>query len=63
MVEYASVYIDDLNIIGMKLDINESHNHLKTELEIKDFGKCKIFLSLQLEHLPTCILVHQSTYV
>jgi hypothetical protein len=33
------------------------------EFEMKDLSKTKFFLGLQLEHLPTCILVHQSTYV
>jgi hypothetical protein len=54
-----SVYIDDLNIIGTKLDINEAHNHLKTEFEMNDFSKTKFFLGLQLEHIPTGILVYQ----
>jgi hypothetical protein len=57
------VYVDDLNIIGTKLDINEAHDHLKTEFEIKDLGKTKFCLGLQLEHLPTDILVHQLDYV
>jgi hypothetical protein len=30
---------------------------------MKDLGKIKFCLCLQLEHLPTDILVHQSTYV
>jgi hypothetical protein len=30
---------------------------------MKDLGKTKFYLGLQLEHLPTGILVHQSTYV
>jgi hypothetical protein len=57
------VYIDDLNIIGTKLDVNEARDHLKTEFEMKDLGKTKFYLGLQLEHLPTGILVHQSAYV
>jgi hypothetical protein len=57
-----SVYIDDLNIIGNKLDIDEARHHLTTEFEMKDFGKTKFCLGIQLEHLPSGILVHQSTY-
>src|SRR6266508_2761965 len=30
---------------------------------IKDLGQTKVFLGLQLEHLPTGILIHQSTYI
>jgi hypothetical protein len=58
-----SVYVDDLNIIGTELDINESRDHLKTEFEMKDLGKTKFCLGLQLEHIPMGILVHQSAYV
>jgi hypothetical protein len=58
-----SVYVDDLNIIGTELDINEAHDHLKTEFEMKHLGKTKICLGLQLEHLPTGILVNQSAYI
>jgi hypothetical protein len=57
------VYVDDLNIIDTELDINEACNHLKMEFEMKDLGKTKFYLVLQLEHLPTDILVHQSAYV
>ena len=57
-----SVYVDDLNIIGTTPDIEEARNHLKTEFEIKDLGQTKFCLGLQLEHLPTGILIHQSAY-
>jgi len=57
------VYVDDLNIIGNPQDINEARNHLKTEFEMKDLGQTKFCLGLQLEHLPTGILVHQSAYI
>jgi hypothetical protein len=55
-----SVYVDNLNIIGTQLDIDEAHNHLKMGFEMKYLGKTKFCLHLQLEHLPTGILVHQS---
>ena len=58
-----SVYVDDLNIIGHKQDIDEACKHLKTEFELKDLGKTKFCLGLQLEHLSTGIFVHQSAYV
>jgi hypothetical protein len=58
-----SVYVDDLNIIGTELDINEVRDHLKMEFEMKDLDKTKFYLGLQLEHLPTCILIYQSAYV
>ena len=58
-----SVYVDDLNIIGNTQDIDEARKHLKTEFEMKDLGKTKFCLGLQIEHLHSGILVHQSVYV
>jgi hypothetical protein len=57
------VYVNDLNIIDTEFDINEAHNHLKMEFEMKDLNKTQFCLRLQLEHLPTNILLHQSAYV
>jgi hypothetical protein len=57
-----SVYIDDLNIIGHAKDIDEAHNHQKKEFKMKDLDKTKFCLSLQIEHLQTSILIHQSAY-
>jgi hypothetical protein len=58
-----SLYIDDLNSIGHAKDIDEAHNHLKKEFEMKDLDKTKIYLDLQIEHLHTSILVHQLAYI
>jgi hypothetical protein len=58
-----SVYVDDLNIIGNQQDIDEARNNLKTEFKVKDLGKTKFCLGLQLEHLPTRIFVYQSSYI
>jgi hypothetical protein len=57
-----SIYVDDLNIIENKLDIDKVRHHLTMEFEMKDLGKTKFCLGLQLENLPSGILVHQSTY-
>jgi hypothetical protein len=57
------MYVDDLNIIGNPKDIEEARKHLKTEFEMKDLGKTKYCLGLQLEHRPSGILVHQSAYI
>jgi hypothetical protein len=54
--------VDDLNIIGHIKDIDEARNHLKMEFEMKNLSKAKFYLGLQLEHLHTGILIHQSAY-
>jgi hypothetical protein len=46
------IYVNDLNIIGHTKDIDEAHNLLKTEFEMKDI------LVHMLEHLHMDILVH-----
>jgi hypothetical protein len=53
----------DLNIIGHTKDIDEARNHLKTEFEMKNLGRTKFCLGLQLEHVHTGILIHHSAFV
>ena len=58
-----AVYVDDLNIIGTPEEISVTVNYLKKEFEMKNLGKTKFYLGLQIEHLENGILVHQSTYI
>lgn len=57
-----AVYVDDLNLIGTPEELEEAIAYLKKEFEIKDFGKTKICLGLQIEHLEGGVFVHQTTY-
>ena len=57
------VYVDDLNIIGNKNDINEAGHHLKMEFEMKDLDKTKFCLGLQLEYLPSEIYIRSGLYI
>jgi hypothetical protein len=52
------IYVDDLNIIGTTRDIEKAMAYLKMEFEMKDLGKTKFCLGLQLEHLPEGVFVH-----
>ena len=36
---------------------------MKTEFEMKDLGRTKFFLGLQIEHISKGIFVHQSNYI
>ena len=56
------VYVDDLNLMGTPKELAKITNCLKNEFEMKDLGKTKFCLGLQIEHLPNEILIHQSTY-
>ena len=44
--------------MGNPKELTKTANCLKNEFEIKDLGKTKKFLGLQIEHLPNGILVH-----
>ncbi|MFS7999224.1 putative RNA-directed DNA polymerase [Helianthus anomalus] len=57
-----AVYVDDLNIIGTQKEIHEAIILLKKEFEMKDLGKTKYCLGLQIEHMSNGILVHQTNY-
>ena len=57
-----AVYVDDLNLIGTRDEISKIACSLKNEFEMKDLGKTKFCLGLQIEHLKDGIFVHQSTY-
>ena len=53
------VYVDDLKIIGKNKEILEVIELLKKEFKMKNLGKTKYCLGLQIEHMPNGILVHQ----
>ena len=57
------VYVDGINIIGTCKEIEEASSCLRTKFEMKDLGKTKYCFTLQIEHLPEGIFVHQSTYL
>ena len=57
-----AVYVADLNIIGTHKEILEAMIYLKNEFEMKDLGKTKYCIGLQIEHFQSGILLHQSNY-
>ncbi|CAA7046521.1 unnamed protein product [Microthlaspi erraticum] len=57
-----AVYVDDLNMIGTQKEIDDARTHMKEEFEMKDLGKTKFCLGLQIEHFQDGIFVHQSNY-
>ena len=56
------VYVNDLNFIRTPEELTRTTKYLKKEFEMKDLGKTKFYLFLQIEHYPIRVLVHQSTY-
>ncbi|KAL6214692.1 hypothetical protein ACLB2K_014124 [Fragaria x ananassa] len=59
----VAVYVDDMNIIGTLDEIKETAAYLKSEFEMKDLGKTRFCLGLELEHRACGIFIHQSAYV
>ena len=60
--EIIVVYVDDLNLIGTPEELTRIAKYLKNEFEMKDLGKPKFCLGLQIKYVPTGVLVHQSAY-
>ena len=57
------VYVDDLNLVGTLEGLTKTAKYLKTEFDMKDLRETKFCLSLQIEHFPIGVLVHQSTFI
>ncbi|KAM1579235.1 hypothetical protein ACFX15_040354 [Malus domestica] len=57
-----AVYVDDMNLIGTPVELEEIAAHLKSEFEMKDIGKTRYCLRLEIEHCSDEILLHQSNY-
>ena len=58
-----AVYVDDLNLVRTPEELTKTAEYLKKEFEMKDLGKKKFCIGLQIEHFPSGVLVHQSTYI
>ena len=57
-----AVYVEDMNLIGTPEELSKTTEYLKKKFKVKDLGKTKFCLSLELEHKANGIIVHQSTY-
>ena len=47
-----AVYIDDLNLVGTPEELTKTAEYLKKEFEMKDLGKTKFCIVLQIEPFP-----------
>ena len=55
--------MDDFNLIRTLEELTKTTNYLKNEFEMKDLGKTRYYLNLQIKHCLNDISVHQSTYI
>ena len=58
-----AVYVDDINIIGTPEELPKAIDCLKREFEMKDLGRTKFCMGLQIEYFKNGIFVHQGTYI
>ena len=58
----VAVYVDDMNLIRTPAELEEIAAHLKSEFKMKDLGKTRYCLGLEMDHCSDGILVHQSNY-
>ena len=54
----VAVYVNDLSLVGTPEELTKTTNCLKNEFEMKDLGKTKFCLGLQIEYLSNGIFVH-----
>ncbi|KAB2634611.1 hypothetical protein D8674_038086 [Pyrus ussuriensis x Pyrus communis] len=59
----VAVYVDDMNLVRTSEELNKTAEYLKSEFEMKDLGKTKLCLGLQIKHCASGILVHQLAYI
>ena len=45
-----AVYVDDMNLIGTLEELRDTATYLQSEFEMKDLGKTRFCLGLELEH-------------
>ena len=57
-----AAYVDDINLIGTPEEVEDNADYLKKEFEMKDLGKTRFYLSLQIERNSSGKLAHQSNY-
>ena len=57
------IYVDDINIVGTLNELTKTIDCLKKKIEMKDLGRTKFCLGLQIEYLNKCVFVHQESYI
>ena len=57
------VYVNNVNLNGTPEKLTKTAKYLKKEFEIKDLGKTKFCLGLDIEYKTNEILVHKFAYI
>ena len=57
------VYVDDINIVETPNELTKAIDCLKKEFEMKDLGRTKFYLGLQIEYFNKGVFIHQEAYI
>ena len=52
------VYVDGINLIETPLELQLTIDYLNNEFQMKDLGRTKLCLGLQIEHLTNGVFVY-----
>ena len=53
-----AIYVNDMNLIETLEELSKTVEYLNKEFEVKDFGKTKLCLGLELKYKANEIIVH-----
>ena len=59
---FVAVYVDDMNLIRTLKKLEKIVSRLKSEFEMKDLGKTRFCLDLELKNCVDGILVYRTNY-
>ena len=59
----VSIYVDDILIIGNQPAVQETREMMKTKFEMKDLGKIRFCIGMEVDYFHNGIFVHQSGYI
>ncbi|XP_070055275.1 uncharacterized mitochondrial protein AtMg00810-like [Nicotiana tomentosiformis] len=57
-----AVYVDNINLVRTREELQKAIEYLKKEFEMKNLGKTKLCLGLKIKHLADGIFIHQYAY-
>ena len=56
------IAVSNMDIIKIPNELNRAFAYLINKFEMKDLGKTKLYIGLQINHLSQGVLIYQSAY-
>ena len=54
------VYVDHLNLVGIPEELTRTTKIFENEFEMKELGKTKFYLGLEIKHFPTGVIYYEN---